>query len=176
MDATVRAADLRVPEDNRVLYYGRDREMFGFFSHFYPSPIALDGEEWPTVEHYYQAQKSPSRAYREAIRAATTPGQAKRLAAQPTAPRRQSRMSWFRENGQTPRADWHEVKLDLMRKADLAKFTQHEDLRAALLATGDAELIEDSSSDPYWGTGPDGKGSNWAGRVLMEIRQALRSA
>ena len=27
------------------------------FSNFAPFPIDLDGKRWPTVEHYYQAQK-----------------------------------------------------------------------------------------------------------------------
>jgi predicted NAD-dependent protein-ADP-ribosyltransferase YbiA (DUF1768 family) len=47
-----------VPPDGRILYFARDRAAFGFLSHFHPSPIALDGETWPTVEHFYQAQKS----------------------------------------------------------------------------------------------------------------------
>ncbi len=164
-----------VPEDNRVLYFARDREAFRFLSHFWPSPIMLDGETWPTVEHYYQAQKSDSIAYRNAIRAAVTPGRAKRLAAAPDARGWAGKQSWFRQNGKQPRADWQEAKLDIMRKADGAKFSQNPDLAALLLATGDAELIEDSPSDPFWGTGRDGTGENWAGRVLMEIRARLEA-
>jgi N-glycosidase YbiA len=98
---------------------------------------------------------------------------AKRLAAQPRATRRISRHSWFRANRAVPREDWFEVKLDIMRRADGAKFTQHPELAAALLATEDAELIEDSPFDPYWGVGRDEQGLNWAGRVLMDVRQKL---
>jgi len=164
-----------IPPDNRVLYFGRDRTEFSFLSHFYPSPIVLDGEVWPTVEHYYQAQKSDDPEYKAAIRAAARPGLAKRLAAQPSAPRRISGDSWFRKNGKQPRADWHDVKLAIMRRADNAKFEQNAHIAALLLATGDAELIEDSPSEPFWGVGPDGQGLNWAGRVLMEVRDRLRS-
>lgn len=164
-----------VPEDNRILYFGRDRERFRFLSHFYPSPIVIDGETWPTVEHYYQAQKSDEADYKAAIRAAAQPGFAKRLAAHPAAPRRISKDSWFRKTGTQPRADWHEVKLDIMRRADRAKFAQNAELAQLLLATGDAELVEDAPGEPYWGTGPDGLGLNWAGRVLMEVRAQLRS-
>jgi ribA/ribD-fused uncharacterized protein len=165
---------LTIPADNRILYFERDRGLFGFLSHFHPSPILLDGEAWPTVEHYYQAQKCPDPAYRQAIREATTPGRAKRLAAPPDAPRRVSAQSWFRKSGVPLRPDWHEAKLSIMRRADRAKFSQHPNLAALLLATGDAELVEDSPSEPYWGIGPDGRGGNWAGRVLMEIREELR--
>jgi predicted NAD-dependent protein-ADP-ribosyltransferase YbiA (DUF1768 family) len=64
-----------IPSDNRILYYGRDRDAFGFLSHFYPSPIELDGWIWPCVEYFYQAQKSSDRDYRRAImEAANTPG------------------------------------------------------------------------------------------------------
>jgi exodeoxyribonuclease III len=45
-----------------------------------------------------------------------------------------------------------------------------------LLDTRDAVLIEDSPYDDYWGTGPDGQGLNWAGRVLMDIRTKPRQA
>jgi predicted NAD-dependent protein-ADP-ribosyltransferase YbiA (DUF1768 family) len=53
-----------VPADGRILYFARDCAAFGFLSHFYSSPIELDGETWPTVEHYYQAQRSDHPAYR----------------------------------------------------------------------------------------------------------------
>jgi ribA/ribD-fused uncharacterized protein len=163
-----------IPADNRILYFKRDRAGFGFLSHFYPSPIALGGEVWPTVEHYYQAQRSDDSAYRQAIRTADSPGKAKHLAASPDDRNRGAKRSWFRLHQMRPRSDWKEVKLGIMRRADEAKFTQHPDVATLLLATGDAELVEDSPYDPYWGIGADGKGSNWAGRVLMEIRTNLR--
>jgi N-glycosidase YbiA len=165
---------LTIPSDNRILYYAREREQFRFLSHFYPSPILLGDEMWPTVEHYYQAQKSDDPRYRRAIREAKTPGLAKRLAAPPNGPRKVSGQSWFRRFKTLPRPDWAEVKLQIMRRADGAKFAQHPELAVLLLETGDAELIEDSFSDRFWGIGPDGSGPNWAGRVLMEIREELR--
>jgi ribA/ribD-fused uncharacterized protein len=163
-----------VPADNRILYFARDREQFGFLSHFHPSPIFLDEATWPTVEHYYQAQKSSDPLYRQAIREANTPGRAKRLAAPPDAPRKVSGQSWFRRSKTLPRPDWGEVKLEIMRRADRAKFEQNPELAQLLLDTGQAELVEDSLSEPFWGIGPDGSGSNWAGRVLMEIREEMK--
>lgn len=126
-----------VPADGRILYFSRDHAAFGFLSHFHPSPITLDNDHWVTVEHFYQAQKSDHPDYRAAIRAAETPGLAKRLAAQPMAPGRSAQQSWFRKNSVMPRPDWHDVKLEIMRRADLAKFSQNPDLAALLLATGD---------------------------------------
>ena len=69
-----------IPNDNRILFYKRDRALFGFLSNFHSAPIVLDGETWPTSEHYYQAQKSQRSEYRDLVRIADTPGRAKHLA------------------------------------------------------------------------------------------------
>jgi ribA/ribD-fused uncharacterized protein len=165
-----------VPPDNRILFFERDRGQFGFFSHFHPSPISLDGEDWPTVEHYFQSRRSDDPAYRRAIREEKSPGKVKHLSKSPDdATRGGKRFSWFRRNQAMPRADWAEVELDVMRRADRAKFIQNPELGVLLLATGEAELVEDSPWDAFWGNGPDGSGLNWAGKILMEIRQELRA-
>jgi len=154
-----------IPADNRILYFARDRAAFRFLSHFWSSPIRLDDRDWPTVEHYYQAQKSLDPAYREAVHRAATPDKAKRLS-----------VSWFKAaTGRAPRDDWQDIKVDVMRRADEAKFRQNMELAELLLTTGSAELIEDSPHDAFWGTGEDGSGLNWAGRVLMEVREKLRA-
>ena len=45
-----------------------------------------------------------------------------------------------------------------------------------LLATGDADLIEHTENDDFWGDGGDGKGRNELGRILMAVREVLREA
>lgn len=84
--------------------------------------------------------------------------------------------SWFLRTGGQPRLDWDTVKLDIMRRGNQAKYAQNPDLAAALLATGEAELVENSRGEPFWGVGRDGRGPNWAGQILMEIRAALAGA
>ena len=42
-------------------------DEFGQFSNFAPFPIVLDGQQWPTSEHYFQAQKFTDESYREKI-------------------------------------------------------------------------------------------------------------
>lgn len=54
------------------------------------------------------------------------------------------------------------------------KFNQHPDLRAELLATDDAELVEDSQKDSFWGVGADGRGHNELGKALERLRTRLR--
>ena len=71
------------------------------------------------------------------------------------------------------RKDWEGVKIDVMRKALLAKFIQHDDLRKMLKSTGKRKLVERSPHDKFWGDGGDGSGQNWLGQLLMEIRGSI---
>lgn len=54
-----------------------------------------------------------------------------------------------------------------------AKVEQNEDVRECLLKTDKKQLIENSPWDSFWGCGPDGKGQNWSGKILMEIKGKL---
>jgi N-glycosidase YbiA len=174
----VDAAVLVVPADGEIRFFRRDREMFGFLSNFCEAPIAIDGEIWRSTEYYYQAQKSFDPEFQNAIRQAGGPGHVKRLASfpSPDRPAGLRKQSWFDGRTELIRADWQEAKFAVMERAVQAKFTQNADLRAALLATGDARIVEDSESDSYWGIGPDGGGENRLGVLLMKLRDDLRSA
>ena len=73
------------------------------------------------------------------------------------------------------RPDWEDVKDRIMEEAVYAKFTQHPDLRRVLLGTEKAVLVEHTANDRYWGDGGDGSGENRLGKILMEIRERLRT-
>lgn len=50
----------------------------------------------------------------------------------------------------------------------------HSDLRKKLLATGDAELVENNTcGDVFWGI-CDGVGENHLGKILMLVRDRLK--
>jgi ribA/ribD-fused uncharacterized protein len=72
------------------------------------------------------------------------------------------------------RKDWEEVKDSMMWKAVWTKFNQHPRLAAMLIETGDAEIVEHTENDAYWGDGGDGKGLNRLGQILMQVRAELR--
>jgi predicted NAD-dependent protein-ADP-ribosyltransferase YbiA (DUF1768 family) len=55
--------------DATIIFAFRSRQ-WGWLSNFSPYPFVLDGVSWPTVEHFYQAQKSLYAGERERIRAA----------------------------------------------------------------------------------------------------------
>eukprot|EP01027_Heterolobosea_sp_BB2_P012220 GEZU01017724.1.p1 GENE.GEZU01017724.1~~GEZU01017724.1.p1 ORF type:complete len:204 (-),score=57.76 GEZU01017724.1:137-748(-) len=144
---------------SEIKFYSQIKE-YGFFSNFSAHPIWLDDKKWPTTEHYFQAKKFPGTTYEEEIRAARSPGDAKKMGCTRKVPLRK---------------DWEQVKEDIMFKACYAKFTQHKDLRRAILDTGDAILIEHTHNDSYWGDGGDGTGKNRLGHVLMLVRDAIRN-
>jgi hypothetical protein len=143
----------------QVKFYST-RGEYGCLSNFYRAPIFLDGKRWPTSEHYFQAQKFAGTEYEEQVRLARTPSEAASLG--------RSRKLPLRKN-------WEKVKDEVMRRAVLAKFTQHDDLRTILLGTGEAELIEHTANDSYWGDGGDGSGKNRLGQILMSVRTELRA-
>jgi N-glycosidase YbiA len=143
-----------------VIRFYSVNDDYGAFSNFARYSIRLKGKRWPTSEHYFQAQKFADAREQEEIRCASTP----MLAAQ-----------WGRDRKRKLRRDWESAKLGVMREAVEAKFRQHADLRALLLATGDAKLVEHTENDAFWGDGGDGSGRNELGRILMSVRDRLRS-
>lgn len=78
-----------------------------------------------------------------------------------------------RDRSKPLRKNWESVKEQVMRKALRAKFEQHAELRALLLATAPAKLVEHTENDAYWGDGGHGKGKNRLGYLLMELREQL---
>jgi ribA/ribD-fused uncharacterized protein len=141
-----------------ITFYGA-KEAYGAFSNFAAYPITLKGKVWPTSEHYFQAQKFAGTEHEEAIRLAKSPMVAARMG---------------RSRARPLRADWETARDDIMREALRARFSQHADLRAMLLATGDARIVEHKAKDRYWADGGDGSGLNRLGQLLMEVREEMR--
>ena len=57
-----------------------------------------------------------------------------------------------------------------------AKFTQHENLKEMLLKTGDAWLVEHTKNDRQWADGENGEGKNYLGKLLMQLREQIKSS
>ena len=141
-----------------VRFYKVD-DKYGYFSNFSPHPIKMKGKVWPTSEHYFQAQKFVGTEHEEEIRRVKSPMIAARMG---------------RDRKRPLRHDWESVKDEIMFEAVRAKFTQYEELRKILLATGDAEIVEHTRKDNYWGDRGDGSGRNMLGKTLMLVREELR--
>ncbi|KAJ6109304.1 DUF1768-domain-containing protein [Penicillium sp. IBT 16267x] len=78
---------------------------------------------------------------------------------------------------------WETERYAIVLEGSYLKFSQNEDLKLLLFATGDRELVEASPRDRIWGIG-FGKGAagmrreewglNLLGKALMEVRARLR--
>ena len=142
-----------------AIYFYTTRGEYGCFSNFARYAIEMDGRSWPTSEHYFQAMKFTDPTYQDRIAQARTPKEAAELGRSRSIP---------------IRPDWDEYRDEVMRHVVLKKFLTHRDICEILLATGDEELVEKTSSDYYWGCGTEGTGKNMLGRILMEVREELR--
>jgi len=131
------------------------RGKYNFLSNFYRCTIYYNGLSYFTVEHAFQAQKSIRHEDRLKIWNADTPGQAKAIG-------RKIEL----------RADWEEVKLQVMADLIWIKFSYPE-LKEKIIRTGDAQLIEGNTwGDRYWGVYRE-QGENHLGRILMAVRSLL---
>jgi ribA/ribD-fused uncharacterized protein len=117
----------------------------------------LRGDNYPSLEHAYQAAKTIRHTdrffFQELI---TTAGEAKRA----------GRRLKIRD-------DWESVKLDVMLTLLREKFKQPK-FKSLLLSTDNEELVEGNTwGDTFWGV-CNGKGENHLGKLLMKVREELR--
>lgn len=134
-----------------------------FLSNFFLSSIRIEGFPYRSVEHAFQAAKTMDEEQRRWVAAAPTCGEAKR-----------------RGRRVPLRPNWDADRVGVMRVCLEAKF-KHPTLRAKLLATGDAELVEGNTwHDNVWGDCRCGRaacratGQNLLGNLLMEVRAEAR--
>lgn len=146
------------------------RGEYYFLSNFSDSKITIGGYTFQNGEAAFHSFKNEGRGYKIGLQY-LEPSKAKQLG-------RRCKL----------RSDWEEVKDDVMYQVVYAKFSQNEDLKKALLATGDKELIEENVwHDNYWGVcicnkctesriryNYDESSYNHLGKTLMRVRDELR--
>lgn len=145
----------------------------GCLSQWWPARFEVDGLSFATAEHYMMWRKAVLFGDDEAaakILDASHPHQAKTVGRQ---------VRGFEQQV------WEEQRYDIVVTGNLAKFGQHDELRAYLLDTGDRVLVEASPVDRVWGIGlaandpragdpGQWRGLNLLGFALAEVRQILR--
>lgn len=122
--------------------------------------VLLFEGDYPTGEHAFQAMKAVQARDFVRIVNAAGPSEAKKL------------------GRRVPlRADWEQVKYDVMRAVIRHKFAPSRPEAVKLIATGKAYLREGTWwNDRTWGVDlstPGHPGANWLGILLMEQRARL---
>uniref|UniRef100_A0A6A7FNW2 Replicase n=1 Tax=Hirondellea gigas TaxID=1518452 RepID=A0A6A7FNW2_9CRUS len=130
---------------------------YGEFSNFYTTKIVFNGKSFNCNEVPYQYYKSPAPPFSVEEISALNPSAAKRLA-----------------NSSNVIKCCEKHSLDLLYTLNVEKYKKKSNM-TVLLSTGVSKLIE-NVADGFWGRGPDGKGKNYMGRILMTIRNQQRSS
>lgn len=147
-----------------IRFYRASDKTYGCFSNLFRRRMELDGTTFPTAEHAYQWDKPRKEDVRSWLMMAPTPSLLAMAA--------HGLYSWDIRPG------WSAGRRDRMRRVVEAKFRQHPDLAEVLISTGNARLVEaatvDNEVNRRWGE-VNGKGQNWLGLILMEVREQLRS-
>lgn len=147
----------------------------GCLSQWWPTPFCVEGLTFATAEHYMMWRKAMlfgDNAIAEQVLDAGHPHQVKGLG---------RRVRGFDEEV------WAANRSGIVVAGNIAKFGQHDDLKAFLLRTGDRVLVEASPVDRVWGIGlaaddpraedpSQWPGLNLLGFALMEVRATLRDA
>ncbi len=151
-----------------VMFYGRT----AVYSNFHPRKVTIENREYNCVEQAFQHKKALDANDTNAatkILATHDPAEQKRIGDKVKVSKK-----WEQRHG-----------VALMKKAVLAKFSQHEDLKGELKSTQGKCLVECNPYDKFWSCGmkledPNAcNPSNWTGEnqlgmCLDETRRALQ--
>lgn len=143
-----------------------------WFSQWWPGRFAVDGVVYSSAEQWMMASKARlfgDEVTLAKILASDDPAVIKKLG---------------REVRGFDNATWERRRMDLVTEGNVAKFGQDPAMKAHLLATGDAILVEASPLDRIWGIGLDEhdpaaldparwQGLNLLGFALMRARARL---
>jgi hypothetical protein len=141
-------------DENRIMGFFEEHRAL---SNFHIEQFKFAGIMWPASENAFQAMKvaAPTRSMLLEF-CSMTPAESKK------------------EGRKVPmRPDWDSLKVKMMGEILREKFKQCPYAKRVLLSTSDAHLEECNWwRDTFWGT-YGGKGQNWLGRILTDIRTEL---
>ena len=136
-----------------------------YFSPYTAHALEIGGVVYPTVEHAYQCARYTESEIINEIRAAHSPLKAWEISSK----YKQRQLPEFKDENHK-----REVMKILMR----FKAEQHEEVRKALVDSGDLLIVKHivtyPPGDGFWDDGVDGTGLNHIGRMWMEIRDELK--
>lgn len=131
----------------------------GYLATYSEHGFFVDGIYYKTSEHYYQSKKFDDPLLSKKVIEAKTPKEASNIG---------------RDRNNKIRPNWKNIKRNVMYEAVMYKFLAHPDIQEKLLATGNEEIIEETTKENYWGIGPNYDGTNYYGKILCSVRENLR--
>ena len=161
------ASHIREYDPAESVVFLKTKEQFGGLSNMAPGfPLKVNGARILTSEALYQACRFPHKPdLQHQIISERSPMTAK------------MRSKPFRKES---RPDWYSVRVKVMRWCLRVKLAQNwREFSKLLLSTGEYPIVERSRSDDFWGARDTANGSlvgmNFLGRLLMELREDLRT-
>ena len=155
-----------------VIGFHNPDEENGYFSNWFLSDFEVDGIKFSSMEQYMMYQKARhfgDEYHMKKILSTDDPHEIKSMG---------RKVSNFNSTY------WNGVRQIVVYEGLYAKFSQNEDLKAKLKATGDNILAECTLTDKIWGIGismydddrfdvSKWKGQNLMGYALMMVREKL---
>uniref|UniRef100_A0A1I7UD14 DUF1768 domain-containing protein n=1 Tax=Caenorhabditis tropicalis TaxID=1561998 RepID=A0A1I7UD14_9PELO len=157
----VATREFSISPDNVIYFSGPGH----WLSALYPVKIVVDGNEYNSVEHYYQACKLyilVGEKSAAALKASGTPLEVKKATKEIL---NQEKIKAKEIN------DWKDKdSVGVLKHVLLQKFQQHEDLKAKLLETGDKLLVQTYIGDTYFAAGAGTKYTSiWVTRHTNQV-------
>lgn len=158
---------------NGVVGFHKPDEDNGFLSNWYISHFQKDGMWFSSMEQYMMYHKAM--VFHDEVAAQAIMGNTDV----------EKIKSYGRQVMHYDDVIWNGIRQIIVYEGLMAKFSQNEDLKEKLLATGEDILVECSKSDRIWGIGramdderrfdiSKWNGQNLLGFTLMRVRQALK--
>lgn len=159
--------NIRIYNKSDVVVIFKTKEKFGGLSNMAAGyPLQINGINIPTSEALYQACRFPH-----------LPSVQREIVGQYSPMIAKKKVQEFKSQ---TRSDWDDIRFKIMRWCLRVKLAQNYETFGMLLqSTKEAQIVEQSYKDAYWGANPDPInknhliGQNVLGRLLMELREHL---
>jgi ribA/ribD-fused uncharacterized protein len=163
-------------KDLPILFHGagEDKGPYKFLDNQAEYPIQINDVKYPTIEHYFQAQKALEFGDDEIHKQIMKTPSAKAVKALGKKVK-----NFIKEL-------WDSKRIEIMARGIRAKFVQHPELQKQLIDTGSKQIGEADARDSFWGIGTSSstelskdplkwKGQNQLGKILMSLREEFKA-